>query len=96
MLFRSVTLTGLLEGPALSAFFTVRQRFTPPALRGQVFSTIASFTLAGMAIGSALAGPLQARLGTTAVLLAFALLQLVSAACILGGHRALRGTMAHV
>jgi MFS family permease len=91
-----VTLTGVLEGPALAAFFTVRQRYTPPQLRGQVFSTVGSFTLAGVAIGSGVAGPLQAALGTTAVLLGFSAAQLVSAACILGGRATLRGEMAHV
>ena len=90
-----VTLTGVLEGPALAAFFTVRQRYTPAPLRGQVFSTAGSFTLAGMAIGSAAAGPVHAAFGTTATLLAFSVLQLVSAACVLTGRRALRGTVAH-
>jgi MFS family permease len=90
-----VTLTGVLEGPALAAFFTVRQRFTPAHLRGQVFSTVGSVTLAGMAVGSALAGPVHAALGTDATLLAFAALQLASAACLLGARKALRGTEAH-
>jgi predicted MFS family arabinose efflux permease len=90
-----VTLTGLLEGPALAAFFTVRQRFTPPQLRGQVFSTVGSLTLAGMAIGAAFAGPLHAALGTDATLLAFAALQFASAACLLAARGALRGTKAH-
>jgi MFS family permease len=90
-----VTLTGALEGPALAAFFTVRQRFTPAHLRGQVFSTVGSVTLAGMAIGSALAGPVHAALGTDATILAFAALQFASAACLLVARGALRGTEAH-
>jgi MFS family permease len=90
-----VTLTGVLEGPALAAFFTVRQRFTPAHLRGQVFSTVGSATLAGMAVGSALAGPVHAALGTDATLLAFAALQLASAACLLAARSALRGSEAH-
>jgi MFS family permease len=90
-----VTLTGVLEGPALAAFFTVRQRFTPAALRGQVFSTVASFTLTGMAIGSALAGPVHAALGTSATLLGFSVLQLVGGLCVLTARKALRGTVAH-
>jgi MFS family permease len=91
-----VTLTGVLEGPALAAFFTVRQRFTPPQLRGQVFSTVGSLTLAGMAIGSALAGPVHAALGTDATLLAFAALQFASAVCMAGARGALRDKAVHV
>jgi MFS family permease len=90
-----VTITGLLEGPALAAFFTVRQRYTPPHLRGQVFSTVGSLTLAGMAIGSALAGPLHSTLGTDATLFAFPVLQLVSAACLIPARSELGGTAAH-
>jgi MFS family permease len=90
-----VTLTGVLEGPALAAFFTVRQRYTPAHLRGQVFSTAGSLTLAGMAVGSALAGPVHAALGTDATLLAFVVLQIASAVCLLGARSVLRGTEAH-
>jgi MFS family permease len=90
-----VTLTGLLEGPALAAYFTVRQRFTPVQLRGQVFSTVGSVTLAGMAIGSALAGPVHAVLGTNATLWAFSVLQLISAAWMLTARRELSGSAAH-
>ena len=91
-----VTLTGVLEGPALAAFLTVRQRFAPPQLRGQVLSTVGSLTLAGMAIASAIAGPIQSALGTTATLLAFSLLQFVSAGCLLLARRELAGSAAHV
>ncbi|MBV8941825.1 MAG: MFS transporter [Solirubrobacterales bacterium] len=90
-----VTLTGLLEGPALAAFFTLRQRYTPPQLRGQVFSTVGSLTLAGMAIGSAIAGPVHAALGTDATLMAFAVLQLVSGGCLLTARGELRGIAVH-
>lgn len=90
-----VTLTGLLEGPALAAFFTLRQRYTPPELRGQVFSTVGSLTLAGMAIGSAIAGPIHAALGTDATLLAFSVLELVSAVCLLTARGELRGKAVH-
>ncbi len=90
-----VTLTGVLEGPALAAFFTVRQRFTPPHLRGQVFSTVGSITLAGMAVGSALAGPIHAALGTDATLLAFPVFQFASGASVLIARSELSGTAAH-
>ncbi len=90
-----VTLTGLLEGPALAAYFTVRQRFTPPAVRGQVFSTVGSMTLAGMAIGSALAGPVHDGLGTDATLWSFCVLQFISGAWLLTARGELRGSEAH-
>ncbi len=90
-----VTLTGLLEGPALAAYFTVRQRFTPPAVRGQVFSTVGSLNFAGIAIGSALAGAVHAALGTDATLWAFSVFQLLSAAWLLMARRELRGSEAH-
>jgi hypothetical protein len=60
-----------------------------------VFSTIGSMTLAGMAIGSAVAGPIHAALGTDATLLAFVVLQFASAACLLAARGALRGRAAH-
>ena len=90
-----VTITGVLEGPALAAFFTVRQRFTPPQHRAQVFSTTGSMTLAGMAIGSAAAGPVHAALGTDATLWVFPALQFISAAWLLLARRELGGSAAH-
>ncbi len=90
-----VTLTGLLEGPALAAYFTVRQRFTPPAVRGQVFSTVASLNFAGVAIGSAGAGAVHAALGTNATLWAFSAFQFISAAWLLTARGELRGSAAH-
>lgn len=90
-----VALTGLLEGPALGAYFTVRQRYTPAHLRGQVFSTIVSLNLAGMAIGSALAGPVNAALGTTATLLIFTVLELGAGAAMLTAGSSLRGSASH-
>jgi hypothetical protein len=48
-----------------------------------------------MAVGSAVAGPVHAALGTDATLLAFAALQLASAACLLCARSALHGTEAH-
>jgi MFS family permease len=73
-----VAFTGALEGPSLVAQIGARQSATPLHLRGQVFATIASLGLAAFAAGSALAGPLNAALGTTSTLLAFALLLLAS------------------
>jgi predicted MFS family arabinose efflux permease len=69
-----IALTGILEGPSLVALFAVRQQLAPPHVRAQIFTTVSSVNLAAIALGSALAGPLHAGLGTTATLLAFALL----------------------
>ncbi|MEA2216041.1 MAG: hypothetical protein QOK19_1602 [Solirubrobacteraceae bacterium] len=66
-----IVLTGALEGPSLVALITVRQRLAPPHLRGQVFSTAGSLDLAAIGAGAAIAGPLQAGLGTDATLLVF-------------------------
>jgi MFS family permease len=90
-----VTLTGLLEGPALGAFLTVRQRYTPAALRGQVFATVSSFNLVGMAVGSAVAGPIQSSLGTTATLVTFGLLEIAAALAMLGARGSLTGVTSH-
>jgi len=65
-----IFLTGLLEGPSLVALISVRQRFAPAQLRGQIFSTVASLDVAAIAVGAALAGPFQASFGTEATLLA--------------------------
>jgi MFS family permease len=66
-----IFLTGALEGPSLVALIAVRQRLAPPHLRGQIFSTAGSLDLAAIAAGAAIAGPLQAALGTDATLLVF-------------------------
>lgn len=90
-----VTLTGLLEGPALAAFFTVRQRHTPPQIRAQVFATVASMQMVGTAVGSALAGPVHGALGTTATLLIFTVFEVAAAAAMLSGAGSLQGTASH-
>jgi MFS family permease len=69
-----IFLTGALEGPSLVALIAVRQRMAPAHLRGQVFSTAGSLDLAAIALGAAIAGPMQAGLGTDGVLLVFAAL----------------------
>lgn len=86
-----VALTGALEGPSLVALIGVRQRLAPAHLRGQIFTTVSSLNLAAIAIGSALAGPLHAALGTTATLLSFAVLMLAAGlvTIVTGGGAAL-------
>jgi predicted MFS family arabinose efflux permease len=76
-----VTLTGFLEGPAYSGTIELRQRYTPPAVRAGVMSTLNSFTLMSNSAGAGLAG----LLGRPVLLvLAFLLVNLVAAA-IAGG-----------
>jgi MFS family permease len=66
-----ILLTGALEGPSLVALIAVRQRLAPPHLRGQIFSTAGSLDSAAVALGAAVAGPLQAGVGTDGTLLVF-------------------------
>jgi MFS family permease len=84
--FALITLTGFLEGPAYSGTIALRQRHTPPAIRGGTMSTINGFTLAANAAGSAIAGVLD---DTLALALAFTavnlLAGLVAAAGAAGG-----------
>ena len=75
-----VALAGLAEGPAFAATFATRQRWSPPALRGQIFTTAASLKLGAFAVGSALAGPALARTGVAGTLVAVAALQLLAVA----------------
>ena len=53
-----VALGGAGEGPQLTALLAVRHRETPARMRGQVYTTAASLKIAGLAAGTALAGPL--------------------------------------
>src|SRR6185503_4442789 len=46
-----VALAGLAEGPAFAATFATRQRWSPPSLRGQIFTTAASLKLGAFAVG---------------------------------------------
>ena len=66
----AVALAGAGEGPQLTALLAVRHRETPASLRGQVYTTAASLKIAGMAAGTALAGPLAGRSATECLLVA--------------------------
>jgi hypothetical protein len=66
----AVALSGVGEGPQLTALFSVRHRESPAHLRGQIFTTAASLKVAGLAAGAALAGPLASRSVTACLLLA--------------------------
>ncbi|MGV4980880.1 MFS transporter [Streptomyces sp. NRAIS4] len=80
VLVLALLLTGIGEGPQLTALFAVRHREAPDRLRGQIFTTGASLKITGFASGAAIAGPLAswslpAALATAAGVAAFAGLQ---------------------
>jgi predicted MFS family arabinose efflux permease len=75
-----VALAGVVEGPAFAATFATRQRWSPPPLRGQIFTTAASLKLGAFAVGSALAGPALDRAGVTGTLVAVGAVQLLAVA----------------
>jgi MFS family permease len=85
-----VALAGLAEGPAFAATFATRQRWSPPALRGQIFTTAASLKLGAFAVGSALAGPAVTGAGVAGTLVAVGAVQLLAVA--LGRAAGARGT----
>ncbi|MEU2711423.1 MFS transporter [Streptomyces sp. NPDC007205] len=60
VLVLALLLTGIGEGPQLTALFAVRHREAPDRLRGQIFTTGASLKITGFASGAAIAGPLAA------------------------------------
>lgn len=70
-------LSGVAEGPTLTAIITARQRYTPAALLGQVSTTGASLKIGGFALGAALGGTLITT--PTTVILAVAATQLAAA-----------------
>ncbi len=85
-----VALAGLAEGPAFAATFATRQRWSPPSLRGQIFTTAASLKLGAFAVGSALAGPAVSRAGVAGTLVAVGAVQLLAVA--LGHATGARGS----
>jgi hypothetical protein len=56
---------------------------------------VSSFNLVGIAVGSAVAGPIQSSLGTTATLVTFGLLEIAAAAAMLGARGSLTGVTSH-
>ncbi|HEY6708469.1 MAG TPA: MFS transporter [Actinomycetota bacterium] len=73
-----VAFAGLAEGPAFAATFATRQRWSPPSLRGQIFTTAASLKLGAFAVGSALAGPVLSRADVAGTLVAAGTIQLLA------------------
>jgi MFS family permease len=83
-----VLLTGLLDGPSFVALLALRQRATPEHLRGQIFSTAWSVSMACAALGTAVAGPVHEAFGTTATLSLFGGLMLLAAVLALAMREA--------
>ena len=75
-----VAVAGLVEGPAFAATFATRQRWSPPPLRGQIFTTAASLKLGMFAVGSAVAGPALGLAGVSGMLIAAGAVQLLGVA----------------
>ncbi len=75
-----IALAGLADGPGLAATFGARQRWTPPELLGQVFTTAASMKVGAFAIGAACAGPAVNTLGAPRTLVLAACVQFTAVA----------------
>lgn len=58
VLLAALALTGAVEGPQLTALFSVRHREAPEHVRAQVFTLGASLKISAFAVGAAVAGPL--------------------------------------
>jgi hypothetical protein len=74
----SLTLSGLLNGPADIALFTVRQRRTDPAWMGRAFAVSMAFNFMGFPFGAAIAGILATESLPAAILMGVA-------ACVAAG-----------
>jgi|RhiMetdeSRZDD1v2_1073273.scaffolds.fasta_scaffold03302_13 MFS family permease len=84
-----IALAGVVDGPNLSATFGARQRWTPPELLGQIFTTAASLKVGMFSLGAALAGPVVVALNARGALLVAAGVQFaaVAAGIAVGGLR---------
>jgi MFS family permease len=89
-----IALAGLADGPGLAATFGARQRWTPPELLGQIFTTAASLKVGAFAVGAACAGPAVNTLGPSGTLRVAAGVQFVAVAAglVLGGARGARSS----
>jgi hypothetical protein len=76
-----------VDGPNLAATFGARQRWTPPELLGQIFTTAASLKVGAFSLGAALAGPVVLAVDARGALLIAAAMQFVAvgAGIALGG-----------
>jgi MFS family permease len=84
-----IALAGVVDGPNLAATFGTRQRWTPPDLLGQIFTTAASLKVGAFSVGAAVAGPVVVALDARGALLVAACMQFaaVAAGVALGGLR---------
>jgi hypothetical protein len=73
-----IALGGLVDGPGLSAQFAARQRWTPSAMLGQIFTTAASMKVGAFAIGAAVAGPAVVALGAPGTIVLAGSLQIAA------------------
>ncbi len=74
-----VAVAGVADGPGLAATFATRQRFVPPKLHAQVFTTAAGIKVGAFSAGSALAGPVVLAAGSAGALLIAAVVQFLAA-----------------
>jgi MFS family permease len=70
--------SGLAAGPSFAALFAVRQQWSPPELRGQIFTTGASLKISAYALGAALAGPVVTGAGPSRAILATGAVELLA------------------
>jgi predicted MFS family arabinose efflux permease len=75
-----ITFAALADGPGLAATFTVRQRWAPPDLHGQIFTTAVSMKVGAFSLGAAAAGPAVEALGARGTIVLAASVQLFAAA----------------
>ena len=73
-----IALGGLVDGPGLSAQFAARQRWTPSAMLGQIFTTAASMKVGAFAVGAAVAGPAVIALGAPGTIVLAGSLQIAA------------------
>jgi MFS family permease len=74
-----IALAAMADGPALAAQFATRQRYVPPSLYGQVFTTAVGLKVGCLALGAAASGALVTSLGSAEVLALAAGMQLLAA-----------------
>jgi MFS family permease len=86
-----IAISGIADGPGFAATFTVRQRWTPRHLHGQVFTTAASLKVGAFSLGAALAGPTVIAFGARGTLLLAAGVQFAAVATGLALGRSRRG-----
>ena len=75
--FLLILVTGFLEGPAYSGTIALRQRLTPPAVRGQVLTTLSSVGMVAASAGAAIGGLVH---DVTAPIIGFTAINLLAAA----------------